>query len=64
MFEIGERYNITMYEPGPEGGDHVTLYNWVVEEVDMPVVKLRGHDGEEWILNVSSSGFISAKRQP
>ena len=57
MFEVGERYTINMLE----GSTPVSWGGCLVVEVDLPLVKIKGQDGEK-ILNTASHAFVSASR--
>lgn len=57
MFEVGRYYDVET----SRGGDWSRENGLQLVEVALPLIKVRNYDGEEKIINTSSSEFVSAQ---
>jgi hypothetical protein len=62
MFEQGESYRFTMWEPGANGGTITERAPCRVLEVDCSLVKVRSGGGDEVIINTGGIAFVSATK--
>jgi hypothetical protein len=60
MLVVGKKYEITTWEGSEDGGMTTNHPGCEVVEFQFPVARLRQH-GKEWIVNLSSPAFASAK---
>lgn len=59
MLEVGRTYTITMLGGGNDGSTTTTFTDRVIE-AKFPLIKVRGFDGSETIINTASHDFVSA----
>ncbi|RTM05675.1 MAG: hypothetical protein EKK31_15035 [Hyphomicrobiales bacterium] len=61
ILEVGKDYLVTLVGNAPE--DHCRERDaiWRGAEVDFPLVRFRRADRNDWIVNVTSSHFVSAQ---
>jgi hypothetical protein len=58
---VGKTYEITTWEGSEDGGMTTGHPGCEVIEFQFPVARLRQHGGKDWIVNLTSPAFASAK---